>query len=173
MMKITVIWGKLHIIATLKIASVYCELSYHNRLWYTWSNQRDEWPKAKCDSAWENRAYVYTKFDHFFRLSSFITLWCNIAYQWNFGTSAANNGLFNIISIVCTEGEIIRRMWRCAFCLHKKIMKTITKLSCEKYINYEDDVSLQQISIVSHFGVAIPFRMHWQISIRRLQVLVA
>ena len=93
-----------------------------------------------------------------------------------FGTTTAKNGLFNTIdrtSIACTEGKIIRRMWRCVFCVHKKIMKTISKSNHEKYTNREDDLSLQQVSIVSHFSVAIPFCMHWQISIRRLQVLVA
>ena len=35
-----------------------------------------------CDPAWENRAYVHIKFDHFIRLRSFITLWLSIEYQW-------------------------------------------------------------------------------------------
>ena len=44
-----------------------------------------------------------------FRLWGFLTLWLNIAYQWNYGTNTAISGLFNEIYRTCitfTEGEI-------------------------------------------------------------------
>ena len=37
----------------------------------------------------------------------------------------------------------------------------------------EDNFLLQQVSIISHVGVAIPFRVSQQTSIRRVQVLIA
>ena len=37
-----------------------------------------------CYPAWENRAYVHIKFDHFFGFWSLITLCLNVVCQWNF-----------------------------------------------------------------------------------------
>ena len=53
-------------------------------------------------------------------------------------------------------------------------MKTIVnQIVIDTYTNCEDDFSLQQVSIISRVGVAIPFHTSQRISIRRLQVPVA
>ena len=75
-----------------------------------------------CDPAWENRAYVHTKFDHFFRIWSFITLWLNMHINDTFSNIAANNVLNNAVDktiIPVTAGEISRIMWSGVFCVRK------------------------------------------------------
>ena len=60
-----------------------------------------------CDLAWENRAYVHIKFDHFFRLWSFITLYPNILSNKTFVTSTAHKGELKInygTHLTYTEG---------------------------------------------------------------------
>ena len=49
----------------------------------------------------------------------------------------------------------------------------MNQIMIDTYMNHQDDFSLQQVSIISRVGMAIPFDMGQQISIRRLQVPVA
>ena len=49
----------------------------------------------------------------------------------------------------------------------------MNQIVIDTYMNHQDDLSLQQVSIISRVGVAIPFDMSQRISIRRLQVPVA
>lgn len=48
----------------------------------------------------------------------------------------------------------------------------IFELNRYRYMNCEDDFSLQQVSIVSRVSVVIPFHAHQQIPITRIQVSV-
>ena len=65
-----------------------------------------------CDPAWENRAYLHIKFDHDFRLWSFIPLCLNTGFQ-TLLTGTADNGEFNAYyrtGIACLDSEIHDKM---------------------------------------------------------------
>ena len=65
-----------------------------------------------CDPAWENSAYVHTKFDHVFRL------WILISFCLNnetFTNSTANNWKFNTICDRICEKESYTCIWFCDF----------------------------------------------------------
>ena len=69
----------------------------------------------------------------------------------------------------------LKRKWQAKLFSNRKVIngKTICESNCDRYMNHKDDFLLQQVCIVSHVGVSIPFHACWWISIKRLQVLVA